>query len=105
MAKLDALTLQPVSKAVRTGSAETTYVARSPGRGTRAAFAAFPSLRFLDLKKMRWEYRLGYPGVPAASVWNYAGTREREEERHRLESIRTLDRLGHDRGDRLRHGI
>jgi hypothetical protein len=72
VAKLDALTLLPVSKAVPTGSAQTTYVARSPGRGTRAAFASFPSLRFLDLKKMRWEYRLGYPGVPADSVWTQA---------------------------------
>jgi hypothetical protein len=70
--KLDALTLHPISKSAPTGSAETRYIGRSPGRGTRAVFANFPALRFLDLKTMRWEFRIGYPGAPEASLWNYA---------------------------------
>jgi hypothetical protein len=71
--KLDASTLQRVSKAAPTGSTDASYVARSPGRGRRAAISTnSASLRFLDLDKMRWNGRVRYPGVPEASLWNYA---------------------------------
>jgi hypothetical protein len=71
--KLDASTLAPVSKALPTGSANVSYVARSPGRGTRVAFAAgASSLRFLDRTHMRWDGRVAFPGTPAAALWNYA---------------------------------
>jgi hypothetical protein len=70
---LNASTLAPVSKALPTGSAEVSYVARSPGRGTRVAFAAdASSLRFLDRTHMRWDGRVSFPGRPAAALWNYA---------------------------------
>jgi hypothetical protein len=71
--KLDASTLAPVSKALPTGSANVSYVARSPGRGARVAFAAgASSLRFLDRTHMRWDGRVAFPGTPAAALWNYA---------------------------------
>ena len=49
-AELDALTLQPVSKAVLLGKAGS-YLGRSPGDGLRAAFAVgenADSIRFVD---------------------------------------------------------
>jgi hypothetical protein len=71
--KLNASTLAPVSKALPTGSADVSYVARSPGRGTRVAFAAgASSLRFLDRTHMRWDGRVAFPGRPATALWNYA---------------------------------
>jgi hypothetical protein len=71
--KLNASTLAPVSKALPTGSADVAYVARSPGRGTRVAFAAgASSLRFLDRTHMRWDGRVAFPGRPATALWNYA---------------------------------
>jgi hypothetical protein len=71
--KLDASTLQPVSKAAPTGSTAARYVARSPGRGRRIALSTDAAwLRFLDLDTMRWTGRVRYPGVPQASLWNYA---------------------------------
>jgi hypothetical protein len=72
VAKLDALSLQPISKTVPAGAAEE-YVARSPGRGLRVALStSSAALRFLDLKRMRWEFSVRYPGVPQASLWSYA---------------------------------
>jgi hypothetical protein len=73
LVKLNASTLAPVSKALPTGSADVSYVARSPGRGTRVAFAAgASSLRFLDRTHMRWDGRVAFPGRPATALWNYA---------------------------------
>ena len=71
--KLNASTLAPVSRALPTGSADVSYVARSPGRGTRVAFVAdASSLRFLDRTHMRWEGRVSFPGRPAAALWSSA---------------------------------
>jgi hypothetical protein len=71
--KLDASTLRPISPAAATGSTEASFVARSPGRGRRAAFDTnSASLRFLNLDTMRWDGRILYPGKPKASLWNYA---------------------------------
>ena len=77
--KLDALTLKPVSKAAviltntPEGAVNAAYVGSVLGGG-RAVFAtASAALRFLDWKTMRWQFRLAYPGTPAAALWNYAG--------------------------------
>jgi hypothetical protein len=71
--KLDASTLKPISKSVPTGSSQSVYVARSPGRGRRVVFSTnSAALRFLDLDTMRWDGRVAYPGRPAAALWNYA---------------------------------
>jgi hypothetical protein len=68
VAQLDALTLQPRTRAVPLGIAAS-YRGRSPGRGMRAAFAIGENgtaIRFVDLEHMRQEARvdLGCPGGP-----------------------------------------
>jgi hypothetical protein len=63
VAKLDALTLRPVSRAAPLGKAGR-YLGRSPGNGVRAAFSigeAGDAIRFVDLKSMRPEGRVGLP--------------------------------------------
>jgi hypothetical protein len=70
VAKLDALTLKPLATAIPIRTEDLTFVGRSPGNGTRAVFGDHRSgLRFVDLRTMRWEFRLSYPGVPTASLW------------------------------------
>jgi hypothetical protein len=72
VARLDALTLKPVSRQAPLDKGESTFVARVAGGGRAAFSSGSAALRFLDFKRMRWEFRIAYPGVPAAAVWNYA---------------------------------
>ena len=69
-AKLDVLTLKPVSTEVPIRDPR--FVARVAGGGRAAFGTGSAALRFLDFKRMRWEFRIAYPGVPAAALWNYA---------------------------------
>ncbi len=68
--KVDALTLKPVSRTAPLGVSNPSFVARLVGRVAITDGAA--SLRFIDLKRMRWEFRVAYPGPPEAAVWSYA---------------------------------
>jgi hypothetical protein len=75
LAELDALTLRPVSKAARLGTAAQ-YLGRSPGKGMRAAFAVGEqgtAIRFVDLRAMKPE-RVVYLGcgVSEAALWETA---------------------------------
>ena len=69
IAKLDALTLRPVSESVRVNE-PSWFVARSPS-GNRAAFAVGrlqDRLRFLDLQRMRFVGGLRLPGA-IGTLW------------------------------------
>lgn len=74
-AKLNSLTLRPVSKAVPLGIAGT-YLGRSPGRGGRAAFAVgedATAIVFVHLQKMKREGRVALPcGIRGPIVWQHA---------------------------------
>jgi hypothetical protein len=75
VAKLDALTLRPVSRAAPLGKAGH-YLGRSPGNGVRAAFGigeAGDAIRFVDLKRMRPEGRVGVPcSIGGPILWEEA---------------------------------
>jgi hypothetical protein len=75
LAELDALTLRPVSKAARLGTAAQ-YLGRSPGKGMRAAFAVGEqgtAIRFVDLRAMKAERRVNLTcGVGGAVLWETA---------------------------------
>ncbi len=75
-AELDALTLQPVSKAVPLGKAGRWYLGRSPGGGMRAAFVVGEggdSIRFVDLSTMKPEKRVQLPcSISRPMLWETA---------------------------------
>jgi hypothetical protein len=76
LVKLDALTLRTLSKPLPAGRAAS-LVARSPGGGGRLAFAVDNdggTLRFLDLRRMRWEGSIAASGLGfiRAAVWERA---------------------------------
>jgi hypothetical protein len=70
--KLDALTLKAVSKAAPVGTPNPTYVATVSGGGRAAIATGRAAIRFVDMRTMRWEFQIAYPGVPAVALWNYA---------------------------------
>lgn len=71
-AKLGPLTLKPISRAAPTGTSDASFVAVVSGGGRVAFSLSSAALRFLDFQRMRWEFRIAYPGRPLASLWNSA---------------------------------
>ena len=75
VAELDALTLQPVSRAAQLGRAGW-YLGRSPGGGLRAAFAVgegSDAIRFVDLSLTTPEKRVQLPcSISAPILWETA---------------------------------
>jgi len=72
--KLDATTLRRVSKLATGAGTSASYVGSSVG-GARGAISTAErggTLRFLDLRRMRWEGSVPVAGGVRASLWNYA---------------------------------
>jgi hypothetical protein len=73
--ELDALTLKPVSKAIKLGIAGS-YLGRSPGGGMRAAFAVGEranAIRFVNLSTMKPEQRVALPcATSGPTLWETA---------------------------------